>query len=89
MIDKERGLILTNSHCISGNNSKPMVKIGDSWYQTEVIAKAKEQEAIDICLLKLKNHIRFSLKNSIKFDMQKIKNLKEGDTVYAVGFGIF
>jgi len=49
----KRGLLLTNSHCIDNLKSQVKVRVNHKWETANVIAKASNQETIDVCLLKL------------------------------------
>ena len=53
MIDAKRGILLTNSHCIESMSSQIRAKLRDTLYHATVIAKAVDQDTIDVCLLQI------------------------------------
>ena len=73
------------------------VRIDGNWFKAKVLAKAIDQETIDACLLQVQNYREFSAKtcfyefvrNKLKYDLSRVRSVKEGDTVYAVGYGYF
>eukprot|EP00347_Sterkiella_histriomuscorum_P022341 403330820 len=95
LIDPKRGLVLTNSHCIMNQKSEPTINIGGKSFQSQVISKAQDQETLDFCLLKLdlrsitkKDQDLINLSKP-KINLEKVKQIREGDTVYSCGFGLF
>ncbi|CDW86700.1 serine family [Stylonychia lemnae] len=87
LVDGSRGLVLTNSHCIVNKETSISIKVMKQNYFARVLAKSIDQETIDIALLKLTS--THKIKNNLKLDLERVQNLKEGDTVYSVGFGVF
>jgi S1-C subfamily serine protease len=67
IIDWNRGLLLTNSHCIEKVTSIVKVLIDKSWYQAQVLAKAFDQDTIDVCLLQIRDWKPKSKKDPIKY----------------------
>jgi hypothetical protein len=81
---------LTNSHCVESLKSKVKMRLGSKVFMTTPIAKAVDQDTIDVCLLQIQNWKSFGQPYANKnIEICYQDELREGDRVYAVGFGYY